>query len=83
MSEEIKLKSCPFCGGEAEVRKITMYLKEARAVACKDCGTRTRLIFVDLPALTDDGVDESTRYTAEQAEKLAVERWNRRVGEKK
>lgn len=42
MSE--KLKSCPFlaCGGEGEIRKITVYSITYCQVRCKKCGVSGR-----------------------------------------
>ena len=35
-----ELKPCPFCGGEAEIKKTTQCLTEAYSVVCKDKGCR-------------------------------------------
>ena len=37
--------------------------------------------FVDHPKFTANGLDESTRYTEEQAKQRVADVWNRRVGE--
>lgn len=77
---EIKLEYCPCCGGEAEMKPTNIYMSKARAVVCKECGLRTKLIFINTPCMNSKGKpDESTRYTEEQAEKIAAELWNRRV----
>ena len=75
MSEEMKLKSCPFCGGEGLPRGSGII---GWTIVCKDCGARVKVALVDLPVTTPDGVDESTRYTKEEAMRIARERWNRR-----
>ena len=76
----IKLKKCPFCGGEAEIRKTFVLLDEARVVRCSTCLCKTTSILIDHPKMVSGGkLDESTRYTAEQAEAKAAELWNARV----
>ena len=81
MSESIRLERCPCCGGEAEMKHTSVYMSKARAVVCKECGLRTKLIFINTPCMNSTGKpDESTRYTEEQAEKIATELWNRRTG---
>lgn len=78
---EIKLERCPCCGGEAEMKPTNIYMSKARTVVCKECGLRTKLIFINTPCMNGNGKpDERTRYTEEQAEKLAAEQWNRREG---
>ena len=67
MSDEAKLFSCPFCGGEAEIEHIhddngcpEVYYQEwdFYIVACKNCGV-------------------STKYYSN--EKVAANHWNSRV----
>lgn len=68
---EVKLKLCPFCGGEAKMKRDIRYprpkceAKEAFEVVCQNA---TCIIgFVD------------DRYYL--SEKMAAEAWNRRAGE--
>ena len=76
----IKLKKCPFCGGDAEIRKAFILLTEARIVRCSTCLCKTTSIPIDHPKMAGGGkLDESTRYTAEQAEAKAAELWNNRA----
>lgn len=78
-----KIENCPFCGGKAKVKKAFVYMDEARFVACRECGTRTKFVLINHPALTiKDGIielDESTRYTPEDAEKIVIDIWNKRL----
>ena len=75
----INLKKCPFCGGESKFKRGRVYLDEAVYAVCGQCGCRTRVVLIDHPRLTSDGLDESTRYTAAQAEQKAAELWNARA----
>jgi hypothetical protein len=75
MNEEMKLKSCPFCGGEGVPKGSGII---GWTIACRDCGARVKVALVDLPVTTSDGIDESTRYTREDAMRIARERWNSR-----
>ena len=82
MMDGIKLKPCPFCGGAAEIVECNVYLDKARRVRCTHCGVSTPPVLVDHPAYTADSspyLDESTRYSAEQASEKVAERWNRRA----
>ena len=79
---KITLKKCPCCGGKAEIRKTHVYLDEARRVGCSVCHLTTAPVLVDHPSYTTKSggkLDESTRYTAEQAEAKAAELWNARA----
>lgn len=76
---EIELKRCPCCSGEAEFRNARFFIDKGIYVKCKVCGLRTEVIPVDHPVLKyDGGLDESTRYTEEQAVEKSAEIWNRR-----
>ena len=74
-----KLKGCPFCGGEAEIKEKRVYLDRGYHVECTECGVHGKLVLVNHPRMTAIGLDESTRYTAEQAAKKAAELWNARA----
>lgn len=81
---EHKLRRCPFCGGAAELRECRVYRATGWRVKCTRCKVKTEGVYINLPA-TKPGVsgpflDESTRYTSDQAAKIAVDTWNRRVG---
>lgn len=76
---EIKLERCPCCNGEAEMKHTSVYMSKARMVRCKVCGLSTKLVFINTPCMNSEGKpDERTRYTEDQAEKIAAELWNRR-----
>ena len=77
--KSIKLLPCPFCGAHAEIVDTTAYMDKAVVVRCDGCSTATKRILVDHPMLTADGLDESTRYTRDQAAEVAAKIWNRRV----
>ncbi len=77
---KITLKKCPFCGGEAEIKKTYVVLDEARRTRCKVCGITTPPVLINHPKMGAGGVlDESTRYTVEQAERKAAQLWNARA----
>lgn len=78
----IKLRPCPFCGGEASIRKGNIYLDITYRVQCNECNAMTYRFFVDHPQVKEDGtVNESTRYTEEQAMRKAAEAWNTRISD--
>ena len=68
-----KLKSCPFCGSEnigTAKGYVSFLLKKyrgnVRAIGCKDCGSVA-------------GVFNTFAMSVEEAERLAIESWNRRA----
>lgn len=75
----IELKPCPCCGGEAEIRDFQVFLDDGVKVKCTVCGLQTQGTPIDHPVLTPDGLDESTRYTREQAIEIEAQNWNRRT----
>lgn len=77
-----ELKCCPFCGGEAEVSDVLCFYKDGKAIRCKKCFARSMFVLIDSPKvnLFTNEVDESTRFTPEQAAEKAAEAWNRREG---
>ena len=66
MTDEIKLKPCPFCGGEAEIISDVygIMCKGFALVTCKDCGAKS------------DKSEESIDYCAKQ---VVADKWNRRA----
>ena len=69
---DIELMPCPFCGGKAEIRDCLCYLDNAVLIRCSKCFVKTEKILIDHPSYTIDGLDESTRYTREQAIEKAL-----------
>ena len=63
---DIKLKPCPFCGGEGEINRFysSMSIRVSVQILCKNCGGRS------------GSFDEDARYCADEK---AAESWNRRV----
>jgi hypothetical protein len=76
---EIELKPCPCCRGTAEIRDCQFFLDVGVKVRCKVCGLQTHGTPIDHPLLMPSGLDESTRYTREQAIEIEAKMWNRRV----
>lgn len=73
------LKPCPFCGGEAVLMDGRIYCYETKFVSCTICHAKTVPVVINFPNVSVNGVDESTRYTAEQAGQKACELWNARA----
>lgn len=76
-----ELKPCPFCGGEAVITDVMAFRSDGKRVKCTTCYAGSMYVLINHPKLNlfDNSVDESTRYTAEQAEQKVTELWNRRV----
>ena len=75
----INLKACPFCGGEAELKERRICLDRGYRASCSECGVHGQLVLVNHPKMRFGELDETTRYTAQQAEKKAAELWNARA----
>lgn len=75
-----ELKPCPFCGGEAKIGDYMTYSYAGKHIKCTKCSARSGFVLINAPKLIGDGIlDESTRYTKEEAIEIAIEAWNRRV----
>lgn len=77
---KVDLLPCPFCGGEAEMKECCVLLDDGIIVQCSKCLVRQQITLVNHPKMTANGLDESTRYTREQAIEKAASEWNRRYG---
>lgn len=68
-----KLKPCPFCGGEAEIKNFDGYHRYANGVVdfiqCKKCGGRTREYYTHIKTEID-------------MRQEAIKAWNRRTNDK-
>ena len=67
-----QLKPCPFCGGEAEIKKDNTCMGHGdygscKWVKCKECGTSTKKYLCD------------GYYGCECTDEELAEKWNRRV----
>ena len=64
---EIKLKPCPFCGGEAGIAAKTFDVFNVGAyVFCDECGARTAIHY-------------SHTGLYRESEKMAADAWNKRI----
>ena len=50
MTDKSELKTCPFCGGEAEIGELLNTQDETYCVMCKECGCFTPFEEGELPA---------------------------------
>lgn len=73
-----ELKPCPFCGGEAAIRYQDVYMSKAVFAHCKVCKARIMERY-EGKHIRQDGTYNS--ISLEDAEKKAVEAWNRRAGD--
>lgn len=78
----MKLKSCPFCGGRAElvVRNPKQYGATGAYVECTDCGARTRWNRINDVILMENAISTPiTEQSIESGRKNAAKCWNNRV----
>lgn len=77
------LKRCPFCGSYASIKRGNLYMDLTYRAECNKCFAMTARFLVNHPKVnpTDGTLDESTRYTEEQAIRKAVEAWNTRISD--
>ena len=74
-----ELEPCPFCGGKAVMMECKVFLSDGVMVECSRCTARQAVKLIDHPKITVNGLDESTRYTRDQAIEKAAGDWNRRA----
>ena len=78
-----RLRACPFCGGPAELVECRVYRATGWRVKCVKCKVSTEGVYINLPKTKPGAcgpfLDESTRYTSDQAAQIAVNTWNRRT----
>lgn len=79
---EIKLKPCPFCGSNPQ---IIPWLEGAE-IKCPNCGIGTGYIkdeddYMEFTRLTEYGEESYIRHKRPDGIEVAMEIWNRRVGE--
>ena len=65
-----KLKPCPFCGGEAVVEND--FSDYSFIVHCLNCYARTGTFMMGMYGIPDDEIE---------AQKVAVDAWNRRTND--
>ncbi len=68
LSKELNIKPCPFCGGEARIKKHPKMIN-TWYVQCNDCGVRT-------PYSTQAAYEHW-----ETARDYPIRQWNSRIGE--
>ena len=74
MNENIK--PCPFCGGEAFVDQgISAYGTPGRSVVCSTCKISTAPVLEGSFSFAN----MTHLYTLDDAERIAVEKWNTRT----
>lgn len=73
-----QLKPCPFCGAEADLEERRIYLDRGYQVSCSECGVHGPIVLVNHPKMRYGELDESTRYTNDQACSVAIRAWNTR-----
>ena len=76
-----ELKPCPCCGGKAVYKDARIYCDTGVYVQCTQCKLKTMYELIDHPIFTENGLDESTRYTRMQAMKMVADVWNRRASD--
>lgn len=73
-----EIKSCPFCGGKAEIRNVNPNKKTAPhyAVVCTECGARTPGFCGANRNIKNKGLFECIEN---ERKNYALERWNKRT----
>lgn len=75
---QIELKSCPFCGGKAEVHYQPIYTSDSVCVRCIECRARSRSFPCDCIYQYYHG-EKNVFISKERATNDAINLWNRRA----
>lgn len=73
------IRNCPCCNGRAEVKHTKIYYTDAIRIRCTECQLTTSPVAINHPQIKATGLDETTRYTEQQAIQISIDKWNRRV----
>lgn len=72
---EINLKECPFCGGEAEMCSDSDTNGKSWYIRCKNCFSRSSEYYESLKVL----MENEEFFAIQKAWKNAIKAWNKRV----
>lgn len=73
-----ELKSCPFCGGEAEVHYQPIYMDNGVCIRCTECHTRSKFFPCDCTYQFYHG-ERNVFISKERATNDATNLWNTRT----
>lgn len=77
MYDDVTLKKCPFCGGNADIWRMSGRYGYFMQVKCSVCDASSRTFY---DGKEDKGEDDYTKWDTVAAQR-AIEAWNRRVGD--
>ena len=78
--EHNELKSCPFCGGKAEIRFQPLYTGEGVRVRCTECSSSSRFVSFDCNYSYYHG-EKNVFISKDRAINDVIDMWNRRAGD--
>lgn len=73
-----ELKSCPICGGKADIIVGEMFMTRTYIIKCIDCGLHTDLSFVGGQSEYRNGTFRSVFVSDIEAVNKIKNKWNRR-----